>query len=122
MILLMIASLTALLIAVATILVHLDYVIVRLMRHFHIFLYPDAIKLAMSLESDPAWQTYTAHSVVHPTIGRIEFHDCPSLLHLGINQHIDWKPNWIERRIIADSAQVMVRRMIREHLDRILPG
>jgi hypothetical protein len=99
-----------------------DRAIVWAMRTCRIYAFPEAIRLAVSLERDAAqWQTDT-HKWTHPIIGRLYYPDTVGILHLKIGDTaVEWKPNWIERRIICNAARQVVRRDIHRHLNKTLP-
>jgi hypothetical protein len=99
-----------------------DHAAVWMLRTFHIFLFPDAIRLAVSLERDTAEWEFGNYEVRHPKIGTVWIgHDV-----LGIRVKIDevteWRPNWIERRIIWQAVNLAINRRIHEHLHRTLPA
>ena len=97
--------------SIATMPLWLDRAIVAAMRRLHIFAFPNAIRLAVSLERDAAQWTFSRYEAKHPTIGTISYLTGPSGLHVefpngarveypGIQDMVRWDPNWIERRIL----------------------
>jgi hypothetical protein len=101
----------------------LDRAIVGVLRTFRIFAYPNAIRLAVSLERDTAQWEVTSSYLTHPEIGSVKVGSVDSVcVHLDDNSRIIWIPNWIERRIIHDAVKQAIHRRINCHLDRTLPA
>lgn len=95
--------------AIATAPLWVDRAIVWVLRTFHLFLFPNAIRLAVSLERDTAEWTYRKYQAEHPKIGTIWIGNCAYGINVKIiagDETLEWKPNWIERRIIRDAWTV----------------
>lgn len=102
----------------------LDRPIVWLMRTFNVLLYPDAIRLAVSLERDTAEWRFSKSQAAHQQIGTVWVGSSVFSVHLDItqgNDTIEWRPGWIERRIIYNAEKQARARTIHEHLDKVLP-
>jgi hypothetical protein len=101
-----------------------ERVVVWALRTFHIFAFPNAIRIAVSLERDGAeWELGTSY-LKHPKIGSIRMGSVHSVcVHLdGKQPSLIWEPNFIERRIIWDAVQAWMAHRIDAHLDRTLPA
>jgi hypothetical protein len=98
----------------------IDRVIVWLMRTLCIFLFPEAIRLAVSLERDTGEWTFATYCIKHPKIGAVKYPDSISILNVEIGEMV-WHPNWIERRIIYNACRAAERRHVNQHLHRTLP-
>ena len=104
----------------------LDRVVVFLMRTMRVYLFPIAIRIAYSLEREPEEWHLDVTELKHPTIGTIKFMntawdirvDLPATNHMTGQR---WKPSYIERRIICDAVNGLVRDRQMSLLDRTLP-
>jgi hypothetical protein len=107
--------------ALVAALAHLDYVAVWLMRTFNIYVFPEAIRIAVSLERNTNEWTFGSNGIEHPRIRELR---TGGRLYLLIDMRTGqrWDPNWIERRIILDAIEHVTARRAREHLERTLPG
>jgi len=101
-----------------------DRTVVAVMRHGHIYAYPMAIHTALSLQRHPDQWTLDYRSLRHPTIGTLDWLggkvEAPFIT-LTLPDKQTWKPNWIERRIIADAVEDFLRARRNAHLDQLLP-
>lgn len=95
----------------------LDRVIVFLLRTCRIYAFPSAIRVAMSLEQHPEQWKFSKYEASHPTIGSVSFYVGAASLHLDF-EGIEWRPNWIERRIIFNAVRLVQSRRIAEHINR----
>jgi hypothetical protein len=101
-----------------------DRPIVWLMRQFNVFLYPDAIRLAVSLERDTSSWRFTQHQAENQQIGAIWISNGAFGVHVDIklgNDTIEWRPGWIEQQIIYSAEKQARACVIHEHLDKVLP-
>jgi hypothetical protein len=101
-----------------------DRPIVWLMRTFNVFIYPEAIRLAVSLEGDTAGWRFTQRQAEHQQIGAIWIGNGVFGVHVDVklgNDTIEWRPGWLERRIIHDAERQARARTIHEQLDKVLP-
>jgi hypothetical protein len=111
----------AVIIVCATATYWLDRVIVLVLRPGA---FPDASRLAVSLERDTNEWRFTDGSAEHQSIGTIRAPDSAWSLHMPLklgNDAIDWRPGYIERRIIWNALMDARSRVIHAHLDRALP-
>jgi hypothetical protein len=94
------------------------------MRSLHVLAFPDAIRLAVSLERDVAEWRFSNRQAEHQQIGDVWIANGPFGTHVDVklgNDKITWKPNFIERRIIYDAALHARARTIHAQLDKVLP-
>jgi hypothetical protein len=109
--------------ALATSTYWFERLIVWMLRTFHIFAFPNAIRIAVSLERDGGeWELGNSY-IKHPKIGLVRIDGVHSVrLHLDDKQPaLIWEPNFIERRIIWDAAQAWMAHRIDAHLSASLP-
>jgi hypothetical protein len=102
-----------------------DRVIVFVMRRGQIYLFPTAIRLALSLETqEDEWQL-DGDKQLHPSIGKVwlvsERMVRIELPNTNQSKNVVWEPGWIERRIIRDAATGLKTRRLAALLDRSLP-
>jgi hypothetical protein len=107
--------------ALVAALAHLDYVAVWLMRTFNIYVFPEAIRIAVSLERNTSEWTFGRDGIEHPRIGELRTGGRLYLL-IDFRTGQRWDPNWIERRIILDAIEHVTARRAHEHLERTLPS
>jgi hypothetical protein len=102
-----------------------DQVIVGVMRSCRIYAYPLAIRLALSLETQPDEWTLDDTTLSHPTIGKVWLINKTTLRVVLIDTNQSrlqtWHPNWIERRIIRDAATGLIERRRLMQLNQALP-
>ena len=83
-----------------------------------------AIRIALSLQQHPEQWTPDCRSLRHATIGRLDWLggkvEAPFIT-VTLPDEQTWKPNWIERRIIADAIEDWLGQRRNAHLDRHLP-
>lgn len=110
-------------VALATVPFWFDRAIVWVLRTFRIFAFPDAIRIAVSLERDTDEWEFTANYANHPQIGSISIGYVGSVcVHLDKQSTLIWQPNFIERRIIYDAIQRVEQRRIHTHFAKVLPA
>ena len=103
----------------------LDRLAVWFMREFNVYLYPDAIRLAISLQQNTDSWRFDEHWASHNTIGKIWIANGASYIRLKMpsgNDTIEWKPGWIERRIIYNAQKQACAKAIHQKLDKVLPS
>jgi hypothetical protein len=100
----------------------IDRAVVWVLRTFHIFLFPYAIRLAVSVERDTAEWKFGKYEAEHPRIGTIWIGNEAYGLKVKLGCDTEWRPNWIERRIIWDAVDRALSRSIQRHLDKTLPA
>jgi hypothetical protein len=101
-----------------------DRLVVWVLRSHSIIAFPEAIRMAVSLERDTAEWRFTKHEAEHQQIGAAWIANGAGGIHVDVklgNDTLEWKPNWIERRVIYDAAMLARARVIREQLDKVLP-
>ena len=96
-----------------------DRAIVAVMRNCRIYIYPTAIRIALSLQRSPEQWSLEHRGLKHPTIGTLEWIGGSITLTLPDRQA--WKPSWIERRILAEAVEGWLRQRREAHLDPHLP-
>jgi len=102
-----------------------DRAIVALMRHCHIYAFPTAIRIALSLQRHPEQWSLKYGSLTHSTIGTLDWiagRVEAAFITLTLPDRQAWKPSWIERRILADAIEDWLRQRREAHLDRHLPA
>ena len=112
-------------IAFVTLPLWLDYLIVYVMRTCRIYLFPTAIRLALSLETQADEWMLDDDKLSHPHIGRVWLitsgRTLVRLPDTNQSRAQDWRPNWIEHRIIRNAANALIWQRRAEQLDRVLP-
>jgi hypothetical protein len=103
-----------------------DRLIVTIMRRGHIYLFPMAIRLALSMETQGDEWELDDTRLQHPSIG-VVWLVTDRLLQVQLkstnqSKNVTWRPNWIERRIIRDAAEGLIDRRRVAQLDRSLPA
>jgi hypothetical protein len=109
-------SIAAFVIGIMISVIFYDWIIVALIRHLHIRVYPEAINIAMSIYSRP--DTWTGDKMLqHAHVGTI---DARYVKYLDVEtRHGTWKPNAIERRIIFEAASWHYKQATKIRTDRI---
>jgi len=114
----------AVLAAIVTVPFWFDRAVVAMMRHCHIYAYPMAIRIALSLQQHLEQWTPDYRSLRHATIGTLDWIggkvEAPFIT-LTTPDKPSWKPNWIERRIIADAVMDFLAVRRNAYLDQHLP-
>jgi hypothetical protein len=93
------------------------------MRAGQIYLFPEAIRLAVSLERDTAQWRFSQYGAEHPTLGNLRAHSAyiVQLTTKVGDDTIEWEPNFIERQIIWNALSATRTRLLRAKLDKVLP-
>jgi hypothetical protein len=103
-----------------------DRAVVVMMRVCRIYAYPNAIRIAISLEHDAGEWHLDHHSLVHPKIGTLDWLSGRAeplfiTFRLPGDCRASYKPKWIERRILANAINAHLAMRLDAHLDRHLP-
>lgn len=94
---------------------NLDRLIVGIIRRANIPVFSVAVGIAMLIVEHPEQWSFDRHRMSHPDIGSIWIANEAYGLRLETAMG-DWKPNFIERRIIREAVDWRIARFIRERL------
>jgi hypothetical protein len=92
-----------------------DRVAVFLLRRLNLPLFPTAISMAMLIIQRPEQWSFDHYRMSHPDIGSIWIANGAYGLHVETAIG-DWKPNFIERRIIREAVDWRIEQYLRERL------
>lgn len=119
-VLLFVLSMVALITVVVWTMMHLDRLVVAVMRGFNIRLYPTAIAIATLIEKCPEqWTGSGGHFLCHPDVGAIRNDAGVEGIYVE-TRFGKWKPNAIERRIIRDAVDWRMGLYIRNRVQKAM--
>jgi hypothetical protein len=92
-----------------------DRIIVAVLRRTGLPVYPLAVSIAVLIFEHPEQWSGTEHTMSHPKVGSIWISNGVSFTRIK-SEFGEWKPNWIERRIIRDAVDWRIRGYIRNRI------